>query len=86
MCYKRTTLRDQLLVTAVPQLTVEDVAHYLRTDAATVTRWLEARALPGYRLPDRWLISADELADYLDTCKSGHRGVRSGPEIEGPPG
>lgn len=46
-------------------LTVEDVAHYLRTDAATVTSWLEAGDLPGYRLPTRWLIAADELADYL---------------------
>lgn len=62
---KAGTTLTQLLLTTAPQLTVEDVAHYLRTDAATVTRWLENRRLPGYRLPDRWLIAADELAAHI---------------------
>lgn len=44
-------LRQQLLTNA-PQL----------TDADTITHLLEERQLPGYRLPDRWLIAADELA------------------------
>lgn len=64
-----TALRQQLLTTA-PQLTVEDAAHYLRTDPATVAHWLENGQLPGYRLPDRWLIAADELADYLQRRRS----------------
>lgn len=46
-------------------LTIEDVAHYLRTDHATITTWLESGDLPGYHLPDRWLITADDLQDYL---------------------
>lgn len=57
-------LRQQLLTNA-PQLTVEDAAHYLRTDADTITHLLEERQLPGYRLPDRWLIAADELAGEI---------------------
>lgn len=47
-------------------LTVEDVAHYLRADHAAITSWLESGDLPGYQLPDRWLITADDLQDYLD--------------------
>lgn len=53
-----------------PRLTIEDVAHYLRTDAATITHWLETGQLPGYRLPDRWLVMTDELLDYLRTHRS----------------
>ena len=41
-------------------LTVEDVAHYLRTDHAAITSWLESGYVPGYQLPDRWLITADD--------------------------
>lgn len=48
---------------AVP--TIEDAAHYLRTDTATITRWFETPQLPGSRHPDRWPISTDELADQL---------------------
>lgn len=50
-----------------PHLTVEDVSHLLRTDKETIESWLHAGAIPGYRLPDRWLIMADELQDYLTT-------------------
>lgn len=48
------------------QLTVEDVAHYLRRDAAVVQRWLESGLLPGYSLPDGyWLIMRDDLDAFL---------------------
>lgn len=46
-------------------LTVEDVAHYLRTDHTTITGWLDNGDLPGYRLPDRWLIMSDDLHRFL---------------------
>lgn len=49
-----------------PQLTIEDVAHYLRRDAAVVQRWLEEGVLPGYALPDNyWLIMRDDLDGFL---------------------
>lgn len=53
-------------------LTIEDVAHYLRTDHTTITGWLENGNLPGYRLPDRWLITADDLQNYLTSRRNTH--------------
>lgn len=48
------------------QLTIEDVAHYLRRDAAEVRRWLEDGLLPGYSLPGgHWLIMRDDLDAFL---------------------
>lgn len=61
------TRLQHLIDSTTPQLTVEDVSHLLRTDKETVEAWLQAGTLPGYRLPDRWLIMADELHDYLAT-------------------
>ncbi|WP_114908013.1 helix-turn-helix domain-containing protein [Ornithinimicrobium murale] len=53
-------MNNSILRTDRDQLTVEDVAHYLRVDAHTVTRWLDNADLPGYRLPTRWLIMSDD--------------------------
>lgn len=47
------------------QLTVQDVAHELGVDAATVSGWLASGELAGYRLPSRWLIMADDLQAFL---------------------
>lgn len=56
---------DDIIPTDRDQLTAEDVAHYLRTDHTTVTGWLESGHLPGYRLPDRWLVMNTDLQTYL---------------------
>lgn len=58
-------MRNELRFTT-EHLSVEDVAHCLRTDYATVLTWLEAGTLPAYRLPgDRWLVLAADLREHL---------------------
>lgn len=47
------------------RLTPTEAAAFLRVTESDVTKWLEDGALPGYRLPDRWLIMRDELSEHL---------------------
>lgn len=47
------------------RLTATETAAFLRVSETDVIRWLEAGALPGYKLPDRWLIMRDELTEHL---------------------
>lgn len=59
------TTRRPNLEQLTEQLTTTETAAFLRVTESDVTRWLDAGELPGYRLPDRWLIWRDELAEHL---------------------
>lgn len=47
-------------------LTPDEVAERLRVDRRTVTDWLAAGTLPGFRIGEKlWRVDADALEDWL---------------------
>lgn len=56
---------DDLLDGYPERLSARDVATVLGVDVRTVVRWLKNGQLPGFRLPNAWMVLREDLRDYL---------------------
>ena len=51
--------------TAVPLLTIAEVADRLRVNQKTIRRWIDAKELPAFKLGRQWRISEQNLRQFL---------------------
>lgn len=68
---------DELLDACPELMSASEVANLLGVTPRTVLTWLKNEQMPGYRLPNEWRVSREELRDWLHQA---HNQARDAPD------